>query len=228
MFTGQQKYQGTHADVACWFSKDREGLPVYHAMSGDCHFVTRKEQDSWLDEAYSYARKIDNPIRYPSLKLIAIIVSFLLIFFPVVLYPEPSKNLSDIQILCWGLLTISSPFFIILWSKDLFILKFLEKRKLKKLRISIERKIQFRDKIISGEKRRNIFRIAGIRLGMTVFLYGFFVHGRIFPYMAGFTDNFIIMIFGIIIIGAFTAISNRLDAAHIRQTGKWFRWPRRS
>ena len=226
MATHESYIQHLQAGIARWFSKDSEHLIAYYAKNGETYPVTRDEQDRCLERAYgyiqAYADFLSNQPKTPSATTVAKRCAALLVFWPCLMMvasdmPFPT-NFSGLAI-----------FFVVVGAYSL-INKSPRRsclRRIKTLRAEFEQKIIFRNAISSPQKRQNSFQYAnwsafGILCILAVF-------GRSIINVTGIDERHLFMIFLIIVLlflGS-SLLGDKLNAANIRQTGKWFRWPRR-
>ena len=100
-----------------------------------------------------------------------------------------------------------------------------------RLRNSIEARVSFRNPISAPEKRRNAFSVLGRGAGLAMFVaYGLITINNtklraIFGQQAEAT--YLSIVLGLFAISALgLGVMHKVDKAHIRQTGKWFRWRR--
>jgi hypothetical protein len=226
MGTNESYVQYLEAQVARWFSKDNEHLTVYYANDGNAYPVTRTEQDQCLECAYGYIRvyrnTLFNGIRIPGFgdfcrTLIAFVLFWPCVMMVVSELPFP-LNFSGL-----------AAFFIVGF-------QYLEPnddprrtclRQIKALKAEFEKRITHRKPVSSPPKRENSFKyfnwMAFGVLGLIAMFGSTIVHGL------G-VDERTLIIMMLLLLFVFLGsrfLFGKLNAANIRQTGKWFRWSRK-
>jgi hypothetical protein len=207
------------ARLARWFSKDSCHMPVYYDRKGYARPVTRDEQDLWIAAGYAIVSDYAKSGMATSYSATVFLVSFTIFILPY--FERISPTASIVSIIVAMVLFAS-----ILGQK---LVRY--RLHLYQLRNSIEAHLRFRNPIAAPEKRRNAFAVLGRGAGFLMFAaYGVIMinNTKLREMFGQQSENIYVYIFyGLFAIAALgLAIMSKVDKAHIRQTGKWFRWRR--
>jgi hypothetical protein len=207
------------ARLARWFSKDSDNMPVYYDRKGYARPVTRDEQDRWLAAGYGIVSDYAKSAMATSYSATIFLVSFSIFILPYFERISPTASIVSI--------VVAMALFISILGQKLFRYRF----RLYQLKNSIEAHLSFRNPISAPEKRRNAFAVLGRGAGLLMFAaYGLIMINNT-KLRATFGQQteviYLSIVLGLFVITALgLAIMSKVDKAHIRQTGKWFRWRR--
>jgi hypothetical protein len=208
------------ARLACWFSKDSAQMTVYYDRKGYARPCTRDEQDRWMIAGFGIISEYAKSGTVTYFCATVLLVSFAIFLLPYFERISPTASIVSI--------IVAMTIFVSILGQRLIRYRF----QLYRLRNSIEARLSFRHPISAPEKRRNAFALLGRKAGLLMFaVYGIIMlnntklremfgqHAEVI-YLSIFLGLFALSAVGLIVM-------RKVDQAHIRQTGKWFRWPRR-
>lgn len=208
------------ARISRWFSKDSEHMPIYYDRKGYARPVARDEQDRWLAEGHGIVSdyvKSGTTVFYT-----ATILLFLFAFGVLPLFDHTSPTAP------------TTNFIAIILALALFVFALVHQHvryrfRINRLRSRIEVRLHFRNSISGAEKRQNGFAAIGRGAGILMFAaYGvIMLNNTALRAMFGQQAEFIFLsvVLGLYAIAALgLVLMGKVDKAHIRQTGKWFRW----
>ena len=223
MATQESYIQHLEAQIVRWFSKDSERLTVYYARDGKTHPVTRDEQDRCLERAYGYVRAYADALKNkPSFPSVGVIVGRCITF--ILFWPCLWMVSSDLPfpLNFAGL----AAFFAIVW-----VLSLISEdprgtclKEIKSLRAEFEQRITLRNPVNSRGQRKNSFLYVNwLTFGILGVLA---VFGRTIISTVGVDERTLMMIFLSLVVVFFGSVilNDKLNVAHVRQTGHWFRW----
>ncbi len=198
------------SNIARWFSKDTDAL-VYYDRKGSALPCTRDEQDNWLAEANHITCNFIHNIKSQRSYRVFLSVAILSVIGPLEEYlgsfakylPACIVILLSLAMMC----TVVVP-------------RIRYRRSIKLLRNKIERKLIWRNEVAAPVRRYNSFRWVGL-IG-TLSFWGYFAWVMLLHKKPSFFSFVLISIVYILVL-LVQWLSPRMDLAHIRQTGKWFR-----
>lgn len=212
------------ARISRWFSKDSEHMPIYYDRQGYARQVTRDEQDRWLAEGHCIVSdyvKSGAPVFYTSTILL-----FLFAFGVLPLFDHTSPNAPTTNFIVI-VLALASFVFALVHQYVRYCFR------INRIRTRIEARLNFRNPISGTAKRQNAFAAIGRGAGILMFVaYGvIMLNNTALRAMFGRYAEiiFLSIVLGLYLISALgLVVMGKVDNAHIRQTGKWFRWLGRS
>lgn len=212
------------ARISRWFSKDGEHMPIYYDRQGYARQVTRDEQDRWLAEGYGIVSdyvKSGATVFYTSTILL-----FLFAFGALPLFDHTSPSAPTTNVI---VIVLALALFVFALAHQYVRYCF----RINRLRNRIEARLNFRNPIPGTAKRQNAFAAIGRGAGILMFLaYGvIMLNNTALRAMFGQHAEIIFfsIVLGLYLISALgLVVMGKVDKAHIRQTGKWFRWLGRS
>jgi hypothetical protein len=217
MTKSQQDFEAELANIARWFSKDGEAVPVYYGQNGQALPCTRDEQDMWLAEAYGLARTYFERQQTQTVKWVAAIVgvSFLAGFLaPASIFPAFPQ-----------ILVVGTYGAVIAMAIAMFKDQFIYRTRMKNLQARIERKLMWRDAVNAPAQRHNSFRTI---IGIFVIVFFAYSIWNMMEKPENGSGNALLILIGVAVLTLLASFAPRLDRAHIRQTGKAFRSDRHS
>jgi hypothetical protein len=198
------------ARIARWFSKDANAL-VYYARDGQVLPCTRDEQDQWLAEC---SRLVDDYLHRQKIVTRTWGVAFIALAF---FLPTISDFLDDYA----SFLTV--PFYLTMIASivcPLMGAEFRYHRQIRFLRDRIERKLMWRENVPAPVRRHNSFRVMGLMSALSFWgYYSWIMMSGSKPTDFGLAMAAVAYILLLVLLW----LVPRLDRAHIRQTGKWYR-----